>query len=238
MNRTIFVQLVLYVKRYRIPIFDVFLRYVPISSATGVGWTTHLLRRRVFRSLLVLFLLVTLLAATVIGSSGRLLLVAILGLSLVHAEEVRSGRDRAGRVVGRGRIFDKRHREALGDTIGTLDKGDVQSEVVPLLHGAPEGTGGRITGATVGRRRDHLADEVERNLKVLAAREVEDGHGADLLFGVLRQLAEELVAINEGAAHGGDGHADGAGVEDEAVVVLVDRRYELGLVRGYRRTAN
>ena len=55
-----------------------------------------------------------------------------------------------------------------------------------MLHGAPEDTGGGTAGATVGRRRDHLANEVERNLKVLAAREVEDGHGADLLFGVLR----------------------------------------------------
>ena len=65
-------------------------------------------------------------------------------------------------------------------------------------------------------------------LQILASREVEDRQSAHFLLGVVRQLAEEVVAINERSTHGRKGHADGAIAKDGTILVF----FNLGLLHG------
>lgn len=161
----------------------------------------------------------------------QLLLMVWLLLHLLHAiqtlllAEILWGHFRRGghwleasHSHGRGGKLDERDVEVPRHAVLPPDERHAEAEIAPVSNGAPQYDGRLHLAAAVldvvavaiqspRGGGDELAHHVERALEIVPARDVEDGHGLELLFGVGRELGERDVAVDEGPAHGRDGHA-------------------------------
>lgn len=67
-----------------------------------------------------------------------------------------------------------------------------------------------------------MADQIEGCLEIFSCSQIEDGHSTNLLLGVIGQLAEQLVAVNEGPTQIQDGHSNTTRVENILVLGCVN----------------
>ena len=58
-------------------------------------------------------------------------------------------------------------------------------------------------------------------LKVLPCGKVEDRERAHFLFGVVRELTEQLITVNESTTHRRNRHSNTARIEDETIIIRV-----------------